>query len=140
MIKGALHSIDAWLWRSGIHHLQVRAVLRNLTVFSVLSLLCGALCAPLSLWPLWFGVGSVIFFNVFWGMARHILRAELTAYSFGLLVSVLLRAGGRLLFTAALLYVVLIVCSAPVAPLVCGLVAATATALGTYAFAQAGHN
>ena len=135
MIKGVIHHIDAWLWRAGMHHPQVRAILRSLAVLALTSLLCGGLFAPFTLWPLWFGVGCVIFFNVFWGMARHLLRVTLTAYSFGLLAGVLLRSGGRLLFTAALLYVVLIVCSAPAVPLVCGLVVSTATALGTYAFA-----
>lgn len=131
-----LHPLDAWLWRAGIHHPEVRAIVRALVVLSAVSLVCGAVLSPVSLWPLWFALGCVIFLNVFWGMARHLLRVTLTAYSFGLLAGVLLRSGGRLLFTAAVLYVALIVCSAPAVPLVCGLVAGTATALGTYAFAS----
>lgn len=144
-LHALMHAVDAWLWRSGIHHPEVRAILRSLTGLSGMALICGALLSPLSLWPLWFALGSVVFFNVFWGMARHLLRVTLTAYSFGLLAGVLVRSAGRLLFTAAVLYVALIVCSAPAVPLVCGLIAATAVALGTYALAgaragQAGHN
>lgn len=140
-LLSVVQGIDAWLWRSGIHHPQVRAILRALVLLSGVALICGALASPFFVWPLWFALGSVVFLNVFWGMARHLLRVTLTAYSFPLLLSVLVRSGGRLLLTAAVLYVALIVCSAPAVPLVCGLIAATAVALGTYALAtSAGHN
>lgn len=139
VMHGIVQRIDAWLWRWGIHHLEVRAILRVLVVLCAVTLFCGALASPFSLWPLWFAVGCIIFLNVFWGMARHLLRVTLTAYNFGLLAGVLLRSSGRMLFTAALLYVALIVCNAPAVPLVCGLIVATAAALATYALAsQAG--
>lgn len=135
-VHTVLHGVDAGLWRAGIHHPEVRAILRVLMLLCGVTLLCGALASPFSLWPLWTALGCVIFLNVFWGMARHLLRVTLTAYSFGLLAGVLVRSSGRLLFTAALLYVALIVCNAPPVPLVCGLIAATAAALGTYALAS----
>ena len=62
-------------------------------------------------------------------------------YSSGLLLGVLLRSGFRLLLTAVLLYVSLIVCNAPAFALVCGVAANVAVALGTYALVGfVGHN
>lgn len=141
MIKGMVHSIDAWLWRLGMHNPQIRAVVRTQLLFVGITLLGGGLLAPLTHWPLWFAVGAAIFANVFWGLARHFLRVTLTAYSSGLLLGLLLRSGLRLLITAGILYVALIVCAAPAAAVVCGMTAGTAVALGTYALGSlAGHN
>lgn len=141
MIKNVLHGIEKWLWRSGMHNPRVRAVVCVQIAFALGLLALGAALAPLTRWPLWFAVGALIFANVFWGLARHLLRVTLTAYSSGLLLGLLLRAGARLLFTGAVLYAALILCSAPAVALVGGVAAGVAVALGTYALTpEAGLN
>lgn len=135
MIKAAIHKIETFLWRSGMHHPQVRMTLCALVCFAGMALVLGALLSPLTVWPLWFAVGVVIFANVFWGLARHLMRAVITAYSSGLLFSLLVRSGIRLLLTAGLLYVALIVCHAPVTALAGGVVVGTGVTMGAYALA-----
>lgn len=90
---------------------------------------------------MWFGAGAAIFAWSFCGLAHYLLRARLTAYSTALLTGLLLRSGGRLLLTAVMLYVALIICSAPAAALLGGVIAGSVVALGTYALVGfAGHN
>lgn len=134
MIKSTARKIEAFLWHRGVHNEQIRTLLCFQIYFAGASLLLGGLLAPLSLWPLWFAAGAVVFANIFWGLARHMSHTRLAVYNGGLLVSVLLRAGVRLLLAAGLLYVVLIVCQAPPALVVAGVIAGSMVAFGTYAF------
>lgn len=141
MIKSAMHTLDAWLWRSGMHNPLVRAMVRAQAVFAGAALLAGASAAAFSLWPLWFAVGAVIFANVCWGLARHFSRVALTPYSPRLVMGVFLRSGARLLCVGGVLYAALVVCRAPAVALVCGITAGTAVVLGSYALVSlAGRN
>lgn len=141
MIKETVHSLDAWLWRRGFHLPHIRAIAVAEILLTAITLLVGAAAAVVSYWPLTFALGVFIFTWNFYGLARFILQQTLTAYSSGLLVLLLLRFSGRLLLTAVVLYVALIVYNAPVIALVCGLVAAMTAALVTYALTGlAGHN
>lgn len=74
----------------------------------------------------------------FWSLARFFLRSDLGEYSVAFLRVVLFHWGGRLLFLAALLYVSLIVCMAPVSAILGGLTVAAAAALLTFALVSRG--
>lgn len=141
MIREIVHSLEAWLWRRGFHHPHIRAIATAEILLSAITLLAGAAALTLSWWPLTFALGVTIFAWNFYGLARFVLRQTLTAYSSALLVVLLMRFSGRLLLTAVVLYVALIVYNAPVIALVCGLVAGMTVALVTYALTGlAGHN
>ncbi|MEG2171781.1 MAG: hypothetical protein RRY29_00815 [Desulfovibrionaceae bacterium] len=141
MIKKTVHAFDAWLWRRGFHHPHIRAIALAEVLLALLALFAGLAFFPFSFWPLTFAVGLVVFAWNFYGSARFLLRQTLTAYSSGLLMVLLIRFSGRLLLTAVVLYVALIVYNAPVIALVCGLVAGMTVALVTYALTGlAGHN
>lgn len=141
MLKNMVHTIDAWLWRRGFHHPEVRAVARAEMLFAGSTLAVGAGVFAWTQWPVWFGAGAAVFAWSFCGLAHYLLRARLTAYSTALLLGLLLRSGGRLLLTAVMLYVALIICSAPAAALFGGVIAGSVVALGTYALVGfAGHN
>lgn len=131
-----MHNLDAWLWRRGIDHPAVRVLLRNEILLTVLFLAVGALFFAATPWFFWFGMGLGIMTWTFWGLARFFLRHGLGDYSTAFLRLVLLRWLGRLLILGGLLYVVLIVCKAPVSAIVGGLTAAGASALLSYALAS----
>lgn len=135
------HAVDAWLWRHGFHHPHIRAIALAEILGSALALLLGFAAFTTTWWPMTFAIGLLVFAWNFCGLAHFMLRQTLTAYSSALFVSLLLRFSGRLLLTAVVLYVVLIVHHAPVIALVCGLVAGMTVALVTYALTGlAGHN
>lgn len=141
MVHSLTHKFDAWLWRHGLHHPLTRALVRVQILFAGTALLLGAFTSALTLWPLWFAVGVALMAQVFWGIANQMGRLRLDAYHSGLLIGVLLRFGARLLFTAIVLYTALIVCHASATAIVCGMTAATAVAITTFALAvRAGHN
>lgn len=141
MMKKTAHGVETWLWRQGFHHPHIRAIAQAEILLSVVALLAGLAAVFVSIWPLTFALGLLVFTWNFYGLARFILRQTLTAYSSALLVVLLMRFSGRLLLTAVVLYVALIVYNAPVIALVCGLVAGMTVALVTYALTGlAGHN
>lgn len=141
MIKKIVHSLDSWLWHRGLHHPPIRAIALAECCLSALTLMAGLAAIAFSIWPATFALGVLVFACNFYGLARFMLRQTLTAYSSGLLMLLLLRFGGRLLLTAVVLYVALIVYHAPVVALVCGLVAGMTVALVTYALTGlAGNN
>ncbi len=134
------HSLETWLWRRGFHLPAIRLIMRNILLFLAALLLLGLMSLPFSGKPLTFAVGALIFANVFWGIARHILGIRLAAYGMALLVSMLLQTTLRLVITAVILYVVLVVYNASAIALVGGIIISLAVALGTYARANAlGH-
>lgn len=140
-VQSLTHKLDAWLWRRGLHHPLLRYLVRGQIVFTGLILLVGASLSLWTLWLLWFGVGAAVIAQVFWGLVRHMAHLRLESYHSGLLIGVLLRFGARLLMTAVLLYIVLIVCHAPATAIVYGMTAAIAVAIATFALAvRAGHN
>ncbi len=128
-----IHKIEAWLWQRGFHVPLIRIMLRNQICFLILSLVFSLAFLPWTHKGLHFTAGVLVFVNVVWGIARHLLSINLNAYSFGLLLGVLLRTTIRLGLTAALLYVLLIVYHASAVALVCGITAGVAVALGTFA-------
>lgn len=132
-LKTIMHGLDAWLWRRGIGHPVIRPLVRNEMLLTGFFLLGGGLAFTLTPWFFWFGVGLGIMTLTFWGLARFFLRAGLGEYSAAFLRVVLFHWGGRVLFLAALLYVALIVCKAPVSAILSGLTASAATALLTFA-------
>ncbi len=135
-----VHFIEAWLWRRGFSIQPIRLIMHNLLVLTVLSAFLGICALPVTQGPITFAVGSLVFANVFWGIARHILGLTLTAYSMGLLLFMLLGTAFRLLVTAIVLYVVLVVYNASAIALVGGLIVSLAVALGTFALITfAGH-
>lgn len=137
-LKTIMHGLDAWLWRRGIGHPVIRPLVRNEMLLTGFFLLGGGLAFTLTPWFFWFGVGLGIMTLTFWGLARFFLRAGLGEYSAAFLRVVLFHWGGRVLFLAALLYVALIVCKAPVSAILSGLTASAATALLTFALVSRG--
>lgn len=95
------HSIDAWLWRRGIDHPAVRALLRNEILLTALALLGGGLLFAVTPWVFWFGVGLAVMAWTFWCLARFFLRRGLGDYSTAFLRIVIVRWLGRLAVVAA---------------------------------------
>lgn len=137
-LKTMIHSLDAWLWRRGIDHPVIRPLVRNEMLLTGIFLLGGGVAFTLTPWFFWFGVGVGIMTLTFWSLARFFLRSDLGEYSVAFLRVVLFHWGGRLLFLAALLYVSLIVCMAPVSAILGGLTVAAAAALLTFALVSRG--
>ncbi|MBE6441058.1 MAG: hypothetical protein E7022_01835 [Desulfovibrio desulfuricans] len=130
-----MHGLDAWLWRRGIDHPVIRAVLRNEILLAAAFLLAGGLLYAVTAWFFWFGAGAAIMAWTFWGLARFFLRNSLGEYSSAFLRVVILRWLGRFLVIGALLYLALAVCRAPVFAVAGGLTAAGLCALVSYALA-----
>lgn len=80
-VRRMFHSIDAWLWRRGIDHPAVRALLRNEILLTALALLGGGLLFAVTPWVFWFGVGLAVMAWTFWCLARFFLRRGLGDYS-----------------------------------------------------------
>lgn len=133
-----IHSLDAWLWRRGIGHPAIRALLRNEILLAAVFLLGGGLAFIATTWIFWFGTGLAIMAWTFWGLARFFLRQGIGDYSTAFLRLVLVRWVGRLVIIGVLLYVALVICKAPVFAIVGGMAAAGACALASYALALRG--
>lgn len=133
--KNMIHSLDAWLWRRGIDHPAVRAMVRNEILLTALVLLLGAALFTVAPWVFWFGVGLAIMAWTFWGLARFFLRRGLGDYSTAFLRIVLIRWVGRLVLVGGILYTSLIIYQAPVFALVGGMLAGGMCALVSFALA-----
>ena len=129
------HSIDAWLWRRGIDHPAVRALLRNEILLTALALLGGGLLFAVTPWVFWFGVSLAVMAWTFWCLARFFLRRGLGDYSTAFLRIVIVRWLGRLAVVAAILYAALVHWAAPPLALLGGMATACACALLSYALA-----
>lgn len=128
-----VHALDSLLWRRGFHDERVRVIARAELLTALGLLLAGGSLYAWIRWPFWVGVGSALFAWTFCGMAHTILHMKLSAYSNTLLAFLLLRSGIRLLLFAGIVYLALIVCSAPASALIGGIFAGSVVALGTYA-------
>ncbi|MDR3362278.1 MAG: hypothetical protein LBO64_05520 [Desulfovibrio sp.] len=131
-----LHILDAWLCRRGIGHPVVLPVVRNELLLTFFFLLGGGLVFSLTTWFFWFGVGAGVMAMTFWGLARFFLRAGFAGYTFGLLFSVLLRWGARLVMLGAVLYVALVICKAQPSAILGGLTAGVVAAFVTFALVR----
>ena len=124
MIKAQIHRLDAMLWRRGFHRPEVRLVMRNELIFSVFLLVLGICFLPLTSWLLWFATGALIITWNFYGLARFIQGLSLSAYSQTLLIGMLVRSNLRLVFSALILYWILVWLEASVWAVVAGITGA----------------
>ena len=124
MIKALIHWLDALLWRRGFHRPEVRLVMRNELLFSVIFLILGICLLPLTSWLLWFAAGALVITWNFYGLARFIQGLSLTVYSQKLLIGMLVRSNIRLVFSALFLYGVLVWLEASVWAVVAGITGA----------------
>ncbi len=129
-----VQKLNGWLWRRGFDIPAIRRMMLWQLLFAMCSLLVGCALLPWTSWILFFTAGLAIFLNIFWGIARHIMRLTLTAYSMGLFAGFLLRMGLRMVITAVVLYVLLVTLKASPVALVAGVVASMAVALGAFAY------
>ena len=127
------YALDRWLWQKKLGHPLVMPIVRNEILCALAGLGLGLLLAPITLWLFWFGFGFAILALTFFTLAHFFLHIRLDAYSSALFMRVLFRWCGRLLVTALLLYIALVLCAAPVSAILAGLVAASVVALVTYA-------
>jgi hypothetical protein len=108
VIKALIRRLDALLRQRGFRRPEVRLVMRNEALFSVLLLLLGVCLLPLTSWLVWFAAGALLMAWNFYGLARFIQRLSLAAYSQTLLWGVLTRFNLRLVFSALFLYGILV--------------------------------
>lgn len=129
-----LTALDEWLWRRGIRHMQIRPLLRNLMLASVLLLTLGGLAVlcRLGVFLLWLGVGCALMTWIFWELARFFLRRPLSENGMAVLPLLLLRWGLRFGVAAGIVYLVLVVGRASPLPFVAGVVLAEIIALASY--------
>lgn len=126
-----LAPLDAWLWRRGIRHPAVRALLRHEAAAAVLALAAGGALAAATPWFLWFGAGVACMAWIFWSWARFFLRGPV-AFRPGALAGALLRWALRMLVFALALYGALRV-GASATALAAGVAAGLAVGLVSYA-------
>ncbi len=129
-----VHKLNGWLWRRGFDIPAIRRMMLWQCIFAIASLLVGCVLLPWTQVPLAFTAGLCIFLNIFWGIARHIMRLSLTAYSMALFAGFLLRMGLRMAITAVVLYILLVTLKASPLALVSGVAVSTAVALGAFAY------
>ncbi len=139
-MKSVVHALDSWLWRRGIQHPVIRVLLRNELLAGALALLVGGMLFVVTPWIFWFGVGLALMTQVFWGLAHFFLRGRLTTYTTALLLAALLKATLRLLVTAGVLFVALVVCAAPPLAVIAGIAGSMALAVFSYALGASEHN
>lgn len=126
--------IDKWLWKRGLGHPLVMPIVRNEILSSLLFLVLGFCTLLYSSWLFWFGFGFAIMALTFFTLAHFFLHIRLDVYSSVLFMRVLLRWSARMLLTALLLYIALVLLAAPVSAILAGLVCASILALVTYAY------
>ncbi|HJA78557.1 hypothetical protein [uncultured Desulfovibrio sp.] len=129
-----LTALDAWLWRRGIGHMQIRPLLRNLMLLSALLLATGG-AVVLCGWGaslLWLGTGCALMTWIFWELARFFLRRPLSENGMAMFPLLLLRWGLRFGVAAGIVYLVLAVGRASPLVFVAGVVLAEIVALASY--------
>ena len=127
------HRLDQWLWLKGMAHPIVMPIVRNEILAAALSLILGLAIYWFTAWLFWFGMGLAIMALTFFSLAHFFLTTPFGSYTQTLLFKVLIRWAARLLLTVCLLFVALVLCTAPVAAILAGIVCATILALVTYA-------
>lgn len=129
-----LTALDEWLWRRGIRHMQIRPLLRNLMLASMLLLALGGLAAVCRLGAslLWLALGCALMTWIFWELARFFLRRPLSENGMAVLPLLLLRWGLRFGVAAGIVYLVLVVGRASPLVFVAGVVLAEIIALASY--------
>lgn len=114
-------AVDRRLWRQGFQEPKIRGVLRRGILFTGASLALGALLAPLTPLPFWFGVGSLLAVWNFHALAGFIGRILPGGWSSGALIKLLLHSNLRLFLTGLCLYICIVWCNVPPAVLLAGL-------------------
>ncbi len=130
------HTLEAILWRKGMHHPLIRHMLAVQMVFLFVAILCGLFLLPWSMHGVSFALGIAIFAHIFWGISGQILGFSLANSAEGhrgKLVLLLFSSSIRLLIAAFVLYVAFVVLKASALVLVCGVTASMVLALATFA-------
>lgn len=127
-----LAPLDAWLWRRGIRHPGIRALLRHEAAAAALALLAGGMLLAATSWFLWFGAGLACMAWIFWSWARFFLRGAGRAFQPGALAGALLGWAARMLVFALAFYGALRV-GASATALAAGVAAGVAVGLVSYA-------
>lgn len=120
-------NLDRRLYAMGFSAPLVRHLLGTQILLSVAGLALGALVFWLTLWPLLFGVGALVTTYSLWNIARFAQANIQQQFSPALAVRLFLGFTARLALISIVLFVLVVLLRAPVAPLLIGLTSTVAS-------------
>ena len=121
MLRTIRLEIEKRLRNRGIVSPDMRRVLSGQLLFTVAALVAGCLLLSVSVWPLAFGLGTLIAAVNLWCLARFVVRSVGRPYSPALGFVSFCTFLARFALTGIVLYLLLVRLHIPVVPLLAGL-------------------